>query len=209
MNSELHEFTRQALAKGLERPEIEKTLRQAGWDATDVKTAIGFFADIKFPIPVPRPRPYLSAREVFIYLIMFSSLYDAAYSLGSMAFDFIDRSFPDPVQIQQWNNFNAAVRWDVSSLLVAFPLFIFTFRSTNKAVLENPTRRGSRPRKWLTYLTLFVASFALTGDLITLVYNVLGGELTVRFVLKVSTIAVIAGGVFTYFLTDVRKEEAA
>jgi membrane protein YqaA with SNARE-associated domain len=207
MNSELLEFTRQALAKGVERPEIEETLRQAGWDATDVKAAIGSFADIKFPVPVPRPRPYLSAREVFIYLIMFAALYAAAYSLGSMAFHFIDRAFPDPAQTRQLNNFNAAVRWDVSSLLVAFPLFIFTFYSTNKAILANPTRRGSRPRKWLTYLTLFVASVALTGDVITLIYNVLGGEVTIRFVLKVATIAVIAGGVFTHFLTDVRKEE--
>jgi len=43
--------------------------------------------------------------------------------------------------------------------------------------------------------------------MITLVYNVLGGELTLRFFLKVLTVAVIAGGTFAYFLWDIRKEE--
>ena len=45
------------------------------------------------------------------------------------------------------------------------------------------------------------------GDLITLVYNVLGGELTVRFVLKVITVAAIASTVFGYYLWDLRREE--
>ena len=52
-----------------------------------------------------------------------------------------------------------------------------------------------------------VAAFALAGDTITLVYNALGGELTVRFILKVLVVAVLAGGTFAYFLLDMRKEE--
>lgn len=209
MNAELVEFTRQALAKGVERREIADTLERAGWAKAEVAAALAAFADIPFAVPVPRPRPYLSAGEVFLYLIMFAALYDTAFSLGSMAFQFIDRALPDPARADQWNNFASEVRWDVSSLLVAFPLFLVTFRSANKSIAANPARRGSRPRKWLTYLTLFVAALVLAGDLITLVYNVLGGELAIRFALKVAVIAAIAGSVFLYFLTDIRREEAA
>jgi hypothetical protein len=36
---------------------------------------------------------------------------------------------------------------------------------------------------------------------------VLGGELTTPFLLRVATVAVIAGGAFWYFLADVRKDE--
>jgi hypothetical protein len=35
----------------------------------------------------------------------------------------------------------------------------------------------------------------------------LGGELTIRFFLKVLTIAVIAGTIFGYYLWDLRREE--
>ena len=65
----------------------------------------------------------------------------------------------------------------------------------------------SAVRRWLTYLTLFVAAAVLVGDMIALVYNLLGGELTLRFVLKVLVAAVIAGTIFGYYLMDLRREE--
>jgi uncharacterized membrane protein (DUF106 family) len=62
-------------------------------------------------------------------------------------------------------------------------------------------------RRWLTYLTLFVSAGVLIADLVTMVYNVLGGELTTRFVLKVLVVGAIAGGVFWYYLTDLGVDE--
>ena len=59
----------------------------------------------------------------------------------------------------------------------------------------------------MTYLTLFSAACALIGDVITLVYNALGGELTVRFLLKVITVALIAGTAFIYYLHGLRQDE--
>ncbi|HLM53556.1 MAG TPA: DUF5671 domain-containing protein [Pseudoxanthomonas sp.] len=68
-------------------------------------------------------------------------------------------------------------------------------------------KRLSAVRRWLTYLTLFVMAIALAGDMIVLVYNVLGGESSVRFLLKVLVAAVIAGSIFGYYLWDMRREE--
>ena len=76
-----------------------------------------------------------------------------------------------------------------------------------RAIRQDPSKRGSKVRRWLTYLTLTIASGILIGDFITLVYNVLSGELSVRFILKVATVAGIAGGVFLYYLGDVKADE--
>ena len=62
-------------------------------------------------------------------------------------------------------------------------------------------------RRWLTYLTLAIAAGILIGDSTTLVYNVLDGEVAVRFLLKVLTTGGIAGAVFTYYLRDLRRDE--
>jgi len=43
----------------------------------------------------------------------------------------------------------------------------------------------------------------------SIVYNLLGGEITMRFVLRVLTLGTIAGSVFGYFLRDLRKEEVS
>ena len=206
MSNELIEFTRQALAKGIERSEITKTLLTAGWSQTEITAALNAFANIPFAIPVPQPKPYLSASEVFINLIMFAALYITTLNLGSMIFEFINRIFPDAAYLYQWGYFTANIRWNVSSLIVAFPLFLYSYHLINKAISLDPSRRNSRPRKWLTFLTLFIAALILMCDVIYLIYNFLGGELTIRFVLKAGTIAVLAGSIFIHFFTDVHKE---
>jgi hypothetical protein len=208
MAGELSEFVARALEKGIERGAIVTALEQAGWSRAEIDAAIGAFAAIDFPLAVPRPRPYLSAWEMFIYLILFVALYLSAFSLGDLVFAFIERAFPDPLERQGDTSLLQAIRTSLSVLVVAFPLFLFAFHHVTNAIARDPTKRGSQPRKWLTYGTLFIASVALICDVSTLVYNVLGGEFTVRFGLKVATVAILAGGIFGYFLVDMKRDEA-
>jgi hypothetical protein len=182
MNTELLDFTRSALAAGIARGDIARVLGEAGWPEAEVKSALDSFADVHFGVPVPRPKPYLSAWEVFVYLVMFLALYAIAYHLASITFEFINTRFPDPLQDTGGKlAFFNAIRLDISGLIVSLPLFLFMFNLSNRAISHDPTKRSSRPRKWLTYLTLFIAVVSLASDLGTLVYNVLGGEFTVRF----------------------------
>jgi hypothetical protein len=80
-------------------------------------------------------------------------------------------------------------------------------RLTGRAVQVDPIKALSPVRRWLTYLTLFVAACVLIGDVVSLVYNVLGGELTARFVLKSITVGGIAGTGFWYYLSGLRVDE--
>jgi hypothetical protein len=95
----------------------------------------------------------------------------------------------------------------VSSLIVALPVFLYMSRLTNRETTLDPTKRMSPVRRWLTYLTLFSAACVLIGDVTTLVYSLLGGELTTRFVLKVLVVGAIAGTVFWFYVSDLRVDE--
>ena len=86
------------------------------------------------------------------------------------------------------------MRWSISSLIVAFPVFLYLSWTTERE-MRDPMKRTSQVRRWLTYLTLFASACALIGDVTTLVYNALGGELTIRFVLKVVTVDRLPAGV--------------
>ncbi len=212
MPSSLHElelFAREALVKGLGRERIRNVLLDAGWSADQVRSALSGYAEVEFPVPVPRPRPQLSSREAFLYALLFSSLYLSAYHLGSLLFELINHAFPDPaVRAAIWNR-GDGMRWSIAYLIIAFPLFTFVSIFVGREVALNPVKRLSPVRRWLTYLTLFIASGSLIGDLTTLVFNVLGGELTIRIALKVIVVGVIAGAVFGYYLSDLRREEKA
>jgi hypothetical protein len=207
-SEELVAFVHQALSRGLSRAQIADALRTAGWSAEQVRAALASFADVDFPIPIPRPRPYLTAREAFLYVVLFSTLYFTAYNLGAIAFELIDRAFPDAVARGSSPYTLGAIRWSVSALVVAFPVFLFVATVLAREIRRDPAKRASKVRKNLTYLTLFMGSCILIGDVTTLVYNLLGGELTVRFMLKVATVAVIAGTIFGYYLSDIRRDEA-
>ena len=200
-------FVRDALLKGASRDTIAAVLTDAGWTPEQTHDALNAYAEVDFPVPVPKPRPYLSPREAFLYLVLFATLYLSAYHLGSLLFDFINRTFRDAVDPDNTRHIIQSMRWSVASLAIAFPVFLFVARYLGKDLARNPVKRLSAVRRWLTYLTLFVAATVLIGDLITLVYNLLGGELSVRFVLKVLVVGVIAGAIFGYYLRDLRREE--
>lgn len=205
---QLESFVKESLQCGKAKDDVAQALHDAGWPKAQISNALDAFADVAFPIPVPKPRPSLSARDAFLYLVMFSTLYYGAWNLGSLLFSFIDRAFPDPA-LGRYPGFNSldGQRWSTAAVIIAFPVFFFVARYISLQIRENPFKRLSPARRWLTYLTLFVASASLLADMTTLIFNLLGGDLTARFLLKVLVVAAIAGSAFTFYLLDLRKEE--
>jgi hypothetical protein len=59
-----------------------------------------------------------------------------------------------------------------------------------------------RIRKWLVYLTLFVAAVTIVIVISMIVYDFLGGELKLQFFLKLLTVLITAAAVFGYHLWD-------
>ena len=211
IDDDLIGFVRDALGRGATRADIDAVLRRAGWDAAQVAAALDSFAAEPFIVPVPRPRVSLSARDAFLYLVLFSTLYLSAVNFGSLVFDLINRAFPDPV-LDGPGTYRASgdgMRWAIATLIVSFPVFLFVSRVTGREVAHDPRKRESAVRRWLTYLTLFVAASVLIGDVIVRVYNALGGDMTMRFVLKVLAAGLIAGLIFGHYLRDLRAGERA
>src|SRR3546814_11633295 len=72
---ELDTFVREALMRGQSREAIAQVLAAAGWAEAQTRDVLSAYAEVDFPVPVPRPRASLSAREAFLYLVLFASLY--------------------------------------------------------------------------------------------------------------------------------------
>jgi hypothetical protein len=208
VNEDLTGFIREALNRGLPRDEIRGVLSQADWPEDEVEAALRGFAAVDFPLAVPRPRSSLSAREAFLYLVLFGTLYVSSYSLGTLLFQFINLAFPDPSLPQvEIDAIPETIRWAVASLVVATPVFLYTAWTVGREVASSPLKRISPVRRWLTYLTLAIAVSVIIGDSTTVVYNLLSGEATARFLLKALTIGAIAGAIFVYYLRDLRRDE--
>lgn len=206
-HDELMTFVRDGLTRGVPRHDLETALVGAGWRVPEARTALARFADVVFPIPVPRPHVNQSARDAFLYLVLFGTLYSVAYHFGSLLFDLINHWIPDPGFDPTAGRLTQALRWSVSALIASTPVFIYVAALTGREVRRDPVKRASKVRRWLTYMTLFLAAGIIIGDATSLVYNLLGGELTTRFLLKSFVVGGIAGTIFAYYLTDARAGE--
>ena len=206
MNRELRAFIKEALERGHDREEIRRVLLEAGWQESEVRNGLAGFADVDFSVAVPRPAPYLYAREAFLYLVSFIALYVSAISFGIIVFGLIDYSFPDALDYR--DGFSASDgATAIASVIVAFPLYLLLSRWLARHVAADPERRQSLVRRWLTYLTLVVGAGIILGDLIALLANVLTGDPTLRFVLKALSILAITGCIFGYYVWDMRRIE--
>jgi hypothetical protein len=206
----LDRFVRAALEKGEGRDAISAALQHAGWPAQEVTSALAAYAVVPFSVPVPRPRASLSSRETFLYLVLFTALYLSIWNFGALLFELIDRAFPDAAQprFNYGGDSLSSIRWSVSSLIIAFPVFLWTGNYIGKRVAENPARRLSPARRWCTYITLFIAVAVLIGGATSLIDHLLGGEVTIRIALKGFVTAVIACSTLLYYLRDLRHEES-
>ena len=203
-------FVESALRAGQPRDAVRAALEKAGWSKDQVVDALAHYADVAFAVPVPRPRAQVSARDAFWYLLMFGTLYSSAFYLDDLLFGFINLAYPDDLNYSDRTQFvERSIRWGTAAVIVSFPVFLFAAWRTGKEVAADPTRRNSAIRKWLTYMTLLVAAAALVSDGITLVYNLLSGDITTRFILKVVVVAVIAGAGFGYYTWSIRADDRA
>jgi hypothetical protein len=138
---------------------------------------------------------------------MFVTLYIGVVSIIALLFQYINTAFPDLIYYSYTNAYDT-MRRSVASLIVVWPVFLAMSVMLAKETVKDPEKRELKIRKWLVYLTLFVSALTLIIDLITLLYNFLGGELSMRFALKVLAILLVAGAVFGYYLWDARRNDA-
>ena len=150
----------------------------------------------------------MTPKDFFLYLGIAASLYVSAGSLLALLFAVINIKFPDAAMNYGYYyqpTALEALRFPLSALLVMFPLFLFLSWYVRKEVQREPAKLQLWVRRWFIGLTLFVAGGTLVGDVIALLNTFLGGELTIRFVLKMLSVFVVAGAIFGYYFYDLRR----
>jgi hypothetical protein len=202
MSNELSSFIEHAREKGMDHATIRMLLLSAGWKEKDVIEAL---AKTSLEMPIPAPPDRGGAREAFFHLLTFAAFYTSIIAVVLLLFRYVNRLFPDAAMLQRSEAWDlTAIRWSLAFVIVSFPWFLWLSRALLREMQAHPERSWSGTRRWLTYLTMFLASIALGGDVITLVFRLLEGELSTRFVLKVLVVLVIAGLAFVYYFLSLR-----
>ncbi len=142
-------------------------------------------------------------RDVFMHLLHVVTLYVSAGSAITLLFQYINLLFPDPLSPN--HGMADAIRWALSILFVLYPVLVWTGWFLARDIRTNPWKGESKIRKWLLYLTLFLAAVLIIGDVVTLLYNFLQGDLTVPFILKILSVLIVAAAVFWHYLYELKR----
>ncbi|MHC4180398.1 MAG: DUF5671 domain-containing protein [Planctomycetota bacterium] len=201
---------------------IRQLLVSAGWKNKDVADV---FCARDLELPIPKPTAAISvrgrgrpgsiwprrARDGFFHLLAFGALYTWATSLILLFFIYINFAFPDPAwrtSYAQLVELLSIVRAQLAIVIVAF-LFLVLWHFLLREVRRDSEKARGGIRRWLGYLSIFVGSLTLSGDVIILVYYLLEGQLTLRLLLKASVLFLIAGSLVLYLALTLRSEAQA
>ncbi len=148
-----------------------------------------------------------NAKDFFINLGAIVSLYVLVGALIDLFFTVINNVYP---QINSGYNYmisGQSISWQVATLIIFSPIFILLMYLLEKEYTVDPDKKNLGIHKWLTYITLFFSGLAVAIDLTMVLYYFIDGEeLTAGFLLKILAVFVVAGCVFTYYISDITNK---
>lgn len=145
-----------------------------------------------------------TARDFFLHLAAIVCFYASVVALITLLFEVINFAYPRVTNAYMYAF--PSISFQVATLIVALPVFLLVSRILQKSYSVDPSLREAPLRRWLGYITIFIAGAIIAGDLITVIYMFLDGqELTTGFLLKVLTLIVISSGVFAYYLREIKN----
>ena len=149
-------------------------------------------------------KPKTTPKDFVLHLGAIVALYISVISTIMLLLAIIDQFFPK--SFEYTDPYAGGVSMAMAMIFIASPLYFMFMHFIVRGENEQPEKREFSVRKWLTYITLFVAGLAMAIDLIVLLQTFFAGEeITIAFALKVVAIILVLATVFGYYLYDARK----
>src|SRR5579863_2374117 len=132
MSQILTDFVKDAFRAGKSRAETHAVLKEAGWTDEQLNGVWKEYYDKPFPVPIPRPRAYVSPRYTALNLFFFLLLLLTIWAGDSIIFTFLDYYLPDGLGRRQGlfympgRQIGEALHGHLATVQVCVPLMVVT-----------------------------------------------------------------------------------
>lgn len=148
-------------------------------------------------------KPKVTPKDFFLWIGTMVALYVGVFNYIALVWAYIDYVFPDPLQYYSGDPYQSGISWEMATLIVVSPTFLFLMWFIHREIKRDPSRATIWIRRWALYLTLFVAAVSIAVDLIFVLYAFLNGiDITTRFLLKALVVLFVAAVGFMHFIAD-------
>ncbi len=105
-------------------------------------------------------------KDVFLHLLATVTLYMSVYAIIALLFSCINVLLPDALSFYYTGELDM-IRLSVAMLMVTYPVYVLLMYLIQKDMTVEPGKHDIGARKWLTYLTIFLAAIMIIVDVIT------------------------------------------
>lgn len=145
-----------------------------------------------------------TSKNFVLQLGALAALYVSLGSLVAVMFGIINVVYPDAAEgYYAYESAEGSIRFGLACLIVFFPVYVTLTRVVNQIRRKEQGVYLTLIR-WLIYLSLFLGSAILLGDLVSVLWWFLNGEITVRFILKALALLVVIAAPLAYYILDIR-----
>lgn len=147
-----------------------------------------------------------AAKYAFYYMLSLVALIFMSLATGGIIFQIINKNIKDILSQFTVSYSTEVMKIAISALIISAPIYFLTMRTIFRNLTSGALPKESGIRKWLTYLILFVSSVVMLVWLIATINTFLGGDLTMKFILKAVTAIFIAASIFTFYYYDLKRD---
>ncbi|MFC3166517.1 DUF5671 domain-containing protein [Paracoccus fontiphilus] len=186
---QLSDFVREALAGGHDHAGIRAALRQAGWSLPEIDAAVNAWSAGNGLPPVPRPKPYVSAREAMLYALLMIALVLLCFHVVRLGFQVIEAAITDLTEAGPPDTWS--MRFSIAAIIAFLPLFVLLDHRLARRIGGVEQQRRSQGRRIFASITVLAAALVLLGDVVSAIYAFLSGDLTPRLAAKCALVGLV------------------
>jgi len=204
--------------KGVLNSSISESLKKAGWNELDIEAALSGdivptpdYATFNSDITATQPLAYnYTLWDTFQHFLMFLTMAIYATALDMLTYQLLERLLPS--KEAPWYEFYSYSFGQyfgmalMSVVIITFPIFVFLFIKIKRQTLANPALKSLKSRKVLTYITLGVTFLIVLGNIVSMLFQVLTGNLALTNFLHFLSPIFMCSIIFTYFIREAREK---
>lgn len=146
-------------------------------------------------------------KYAFYYILSLVALIFLSVASTLIVFQIIDKSVFDILAYYGSYPDQSALRFGISALLISAPIFFWCVSLINRGLKKGEIEKDSPLRNWLTYFILAVSAVVILGSLVGIINAFLSGEMTLKSILQLITVIIIASLVFSFYLYDIKRDK--
>lgn len=234
MAAELTDYITKAREKHFSDEEIQNKLVTSGWPKEQVSVALSQKNELPAPPPPPingHADVLYLLFFISLYILAFSiggifylwidKVTATAQTLASVPTTdtginpcfYGTGEFGPLCSLSPISPFNLATdvaslaRGYIAAIIVSYPIFVILTIVLKKQLAKQPLLKNLRTRKILIYITVIISFLIMISTVIAAWYNFLAGSLHEDMIRHTIIILLIAGSLFSYFLSEVKNEK--